>query len=152
MAENRGKKFENIIKESFEKTSDTVVVRLHDQTNGFMGSKNPCDFIVYHEPRMFAIECKTIHGATFPLSNITDNQYKELLKMSEIRGVYAGIIVWWVDYDVTRFFDISWIKKLKGEEYKSIHYSIEKGIQIPGIKKRVFFDYDMEGFFNGLRY
>ena len=152
MSTNRGKQFENVIKESFEKAKDTVVVRLHDQTNGFIGSKNPCDFIVYHEPRMFAIECKSVHGNTFPLSNITENQYSELLKMSKIRGVYAGVIVWWIDKDVTKFFDINWIKYLKEEDYKSIHYSVEKGIPINGKKKRVFFDYDMEGFFNGLRY
>lgn len=152
MAENRGKQFEKVIKEAFEKAKDTLVVRLHDQTTGFIGSVNPCDFIVYHEPRMFAIECKSIHGATFPLSNITDNQWRELLKMSNISGVYAGVIVWWIDKDVTRFFDIQWLKHLKDEEYKSIHYSIEKGIPIKGTKKRVFFDYDMEEFFNGLRY
>lgn len=152
MATNRGKQFENVIKEAFERAKDTVVIRLHDQTNGFMGSKNPCDFIVYHDPKMFAIECKSIHGATFPLSNITDNQYKELLKMSAVKGVCAGVIVWWIDYDVTIFFDISWIKNLKEEDYKSIHYSVERGIKIPGKKKRVFFEYDMEGFFNGLRY
>lgn len=151
MAENRGKKFENVIKESFEKVPNTAVVRLHDQTTGFKGSVNPCDFIVCHASRMFAIECKSIHGPTFPLTNITDNQYKELLRLSNA-GVCAGVIIWWVDKDVTRFFDIQWIKEIKEQEYKSIHYSIEKGTPINGKKKRIFFEYDMEEFFNGLRY
>ena len=152
MAENRGKQFENVIKEAFEKAQDTVVVRLHDQTTGFRGSVNPCDFIVFNAPRFFAIECKSVHGATFPLSNITDNQWRELLKMSNVRGVYAGVIVWWVDRDVTRFFDIGYLKQLRDQEYKSIFYSTENGILIKGKKKRVFFEYDMEEFFNDLRY
>lgn len=43
MAVNRGKKFENVIREAFEKVPNVSVDRLHDQTNGFKGSQNICD-------------------------------------------------------------------------------------------------------------
>lgn len=43
MAENRGKQFENVIREAFEKVPGVSIDRLHDQTNGFKGSQNICD-------------------------------------------------------------------------------------------------------------
>ena len=43
MAENRGKQFEGVIKEAFEKVPGVSIDRLHDQTNGFVGSSNICD-------------------------------------------------------------------------------------------------------------
>ena len=46
MAESLGKKFERVIKEAFERVDNVSVDRLHDQTNGFAGSANICDFIV----------------------------------------------------------------------------------------------------------
>ena len=67
MSVNRGKDFEKVIKESFEKVPNTSVVRLHDQTNGFAGSTNPCDFLIYHAPHLYALECKSVHGNTLPL-------------------------------------------------------------------------------------
>lgn len=157
MGENRGKQFENIIKEAFEKVNNTSVIRLHDQTSGFRGSFNPCDFIVYHYPNMYAIECKSIHGNTFPLSNITDNQYKGLLNLSKTYGIIAGVICWWVDKDVTKFIPIQMIQALKNMSKKSIRYDEEVFCDsngygyvtttIKGKKKRVFFDYNFNDFF-----
>ena len=43
MGGNRGKKFEEVIRESFEKVPNVSIDRLHDQTNGFKGSQNICD-------------------------------------------------------------------------------------------------------------
>ena len=147
MAVNRGKQFEDVIKKSFEKCKDVSVDRLHDQTNGYVGSYNICDFIVYKYPTQFYIECKSCHGNVWSLANLTDNQYRGLLAKSKIMGVVAGIIVWWIDKDVTTFFPIEYTHHLKEYEYKSIHYANEKGITIPGKKKKVFFDYDIEVLF-----
>ena len=146
MAENRGKQFETIIKKSFESVSNTAVIRLHDQTSGFKGSTNLCDFIVYRYPRLYLIECKSIHGNTFPLANITDNQWR-MAEFEELNGVYAGIICWFVDKDVTGFFPIHQLKELKESGRKSVRYD-EIYYPIPGVKKRIFFDYDMKEFFN----
>ena len=141
MGVNRGKQFEGVIKEALLKIPGTSVDRLHDQTTGFVGSIN-----VYRYPTEFYLECKSCHGNTWALSNLTDTQYTGLLEKTNYKGVVPGVIVWWIDRDVTTFFHIEYIKKLKDEGYKSIHYANEKGITIPGKKKRVFFDYDFTDF------
>ena len=43
MTVNRGKQFEDVIRQAFEKVPDVSIDRLHDQTNGFRGSQNICD-------------------------------------------------------------------------------------------------------------
>ena len=161
MAVNRGKDFENAIKEAFEKVKGVSIDRLHDQTTGYKGSVNICDFIVYKEPYEYYIECKSIHGNTLPLSNVTDRQWNGLLEKSEIEGVYAGIICWWIDKDVTAFIPIQILQWAKENNFKSIPYNFidlwlwqatnTKPIIISGKKKRVFFDYDMEVFFNEIQ-
>lgn len=180
MAENRGKKFEDVIEESFEKVSNTSVVRLHDQTTGYIGSTNHCDFIVYRKPKELHIECKSIHGNTLSIfstpkpdrngvlhgfyGNITDAQWKGLLEKSKIDGVVAGVICWWVDKDVTLFIPIQLLQYLYDKGDKSVRYdcdwsigepgekpftfkNVYKCIPIQGKKKRVFFDYYMDKFF-----
>jgi hypothetical protein len=152
MADNLGKKFENVIKKSFLKVSDVSIDRLHDQTNGFRGSQNICDFIVYKKPYEYYIECKSVHGASLPLDNITDTQWNGLLQKSQIEGVFAGIICWWVDKGITKFIPIQLLAWLDMTCYKSIRYDVvcmESGMEvfeIQGKKKRVFFDYNMNQF------
>lgn len=161
MAINRGKQFENVIKASFEKINDVSIDRLHDQTTGFAGSKNICDFIVYKRPYEYYIECKSVHGNTLSFNNISDGQWNGLLEKCAIDGVIAGIICWWIDKDVTKFIDIETLFCMKNCGFKSIRFdyttdnfeqdtSIIDGIIIPinGIKKRIFFDYNMEDFLN----
>lgn len=154
MAENYGKKFEQIVKEAFEKVDGVSIDRLHDQMSGFSGSRNICDFIVYKKPYEIYIECKTVHGNTLPFSNITDNQWNGLLEKSSIVGVRAGIICWWVDKDVTNYIPIELLNILKLLGNKSIRYDdygeavYRSIINIPGKKKRVFFDYDFSTFFD----
>lgn len=152
MAENRGKKFETVIRESFEKVPNVSIDRLHDQTNGFRGSQNICDFIVYKEPYEYYFECKSVHGNILPFSNITETQWNGLLEKSQIEGVFAGVICWWIDKDVTKFIPIQALQICKYRGWKSIRYDVNgyKGSikEIKGKKKRVFFDYDMEEFFN----
>lgn len=156
MAVNRGKQFENVIRECLERVPNVSVDRIHDQTNGFRGSSNICDFTVYKYPNQFYFECKTVHGNTLPFKNITDTQWKGLLEKSKIRGVRAGVICWWVDKDVTAFIDITMLENIKSfGGRKSIRYDCPKTsnfIPIKGKKKRVFFDYDMEEFLDEFRY
>ena len=150
MAENRGKKFERVIKESFLKVPNVSIDRLHDQTNGFKGSQNICDFIVYREPYEYYFECKSVKGASLPFSNITETQWSGLLEKSKIEGVFAGVICWWIDKDVTKFIPIQSLQWNKENGYKSLRYDHNgtSFIEIKGKKKRVFFDYDMEEFLN----
>lgn len=43
MAVNRGKQFEDVVREALEKVPGVSIDRLHDQTTGWKGSTNICD-------------------------------------------------------------------------------------------------------------
>ena len=147
---NRGKQFEDIIKQCFLKVPNVSVDRLHDQTTGYMGSSNICDFIVYKKPYEWYIECKSVKGASLPFVNITDTQWNGLLEKSKIRGVNAGIMCWFIDKDITVWIPMYQLEFLRKEfNKKSINYQeLDAANVITGIKKRVFFEYDMEEFLN----
>ena len=153
----KGKKFEGIIEEGFNKITDIQFIRLKDDNRGFKGVANPCDFLVYHKPYLYALECKSVHTNTFPFTNITDFQWKSLLEMSEVKGVKAGVIVWFVNNDETLYLSIKLLKRIRDSGKKSIHSYPEwlelveakdDWTYLVGRKKRTYFDYDMEQFLN----
>ena len=149
MAVIRGKQFETVIKEAFQKVPGVSIDRIHDQMNGYVGSANVSDFIVYKEPYEYYIECKTTHGNTLPFSNITDNQWRGLLEKSKIPGVHAGVICWFISCDITIYYPIQTLETLKRLGRKSVKYnevSLDCVI-LNGKKKRVFWEYDMISFF-----
>lgn len=155
MAVNRGKKFEDAIREAFEKVPGVSIDRLHDQTTKFKGtSANICDFIVYREPYEYYIECKSVHGNTLPFRNISATQWNGLLEKSFIEGVTAGIICWWIDKDRTLFIPIQTLQKLLNSGNVSYRYDWDSYdvAEIKGKKKRVFFDYDMEAFLDEIQH
>ena len=167
MATNRGKSFECIVKECFEK-SYVSIDRLHDQTTGYAGSTNICDLIVYRKPNQIYIECKSVHGNLLSISsnpkpdkngklhgfygNITDKQWDGLLEKADYEGVIAGVMCWWIDHDVTLFIPIKYLKAYRDAGNKSISYKAMKYFAnqrcyvVPGVKKKVFFNYDMDAF------
>ena len=152
MATNRGKQFEDVVRHCFEQVPNTSVIRLPDPTNGYLGIRNISDFVIYHYPHQYFIECKSVHGNTLPFSNITDNQWNGMLEESKKKGVIAGVICWWVDKDVTLFISIKLLQALRDADIKSIRYDITYARSVPivelkGQKKRVFFEYDMANFF-----
>lgn len=161
MPPNYGKEFEGVVRKAFEKVPNVSIDRLHDQTTGFKGSSNICDFIVYREPYEYYFECKSVHGNTLPFRNISATQWNGLLEKSFIEGVYAGIICWWIQKDTTLFIPIQILEAERLEGKKSIRFDYEnqflgyypsgeleiETIKILGKKKRVFFDYWMEEFF-----
>ena len=128
MAQNRGKQFESVIKEAFEKVDGVSIDRLHDQTTGFKGSQNICDFVVYKKPYEYYFECKSVHGASLPFSNITETQWNGLLEKSKIEGVFAGVICWFVDKDITLFIPIQILNQFKRVGNKSVRYDISEYI------------------------
>lgn len=153
MGINRGKDFEKVVREAFEIVPNVSIDRLHDQMTGYVGSSNICDFIVYKKPVEIYIECKSVYGNTLPFSNITDKQWQGLLEKSKIDGVVAGVMCWWIDKDVTAFIHIQELVEAKRNGYKSIRFEHEPFyrdgfVHIDGKKKRIFFEYDMEGFLN----
>lgn len=152
---NRGKDFEAKIKEAFEKVPNCSIDRIHDQVSGYAGSCNIADFIIYKKPRMLYLECKCCYGNTLPFSNITNNQWKGLLEKSEINGVIAGVVIWFIDLDKTIFISIQTLQQMKKDGLKSVNAKTfdpmeYEAIQISGEKKRIFFDYDMEKFLHDI--
>lgn len=152
----RGKEFEGVIREAFDKVPNVSVTRLKDDIQKFKGAQNPCDFIVYHKPYLYAIECKSVaHGNTLPFTNITDGQWKGLAEMNTVKGVYAGIICWWSSVDVTKYIPIKMLLAMKDAGEKSISWERDFYVsenrmwlttEITGRKKRVYFEYDMQKF------
>lgn len=151
MAVNRGKDFECVIRKSFECVEGVSIDRINDNMAGFKGIASICDFVIYKYPIEYYIECKSVHGNTLPFSNISKNQWNGMLEKSKIDGVFAGVMCWWIDKDVTLFIDIRRLEYLRNAGLKSIRYDNEEWtdliVPIEGNKKRVFFDYDMEKFF-----
>ena len=149
---SRGKDFEDVVKQAFEKIPNTSVYRIPDQQSYKVDSKNPCDFFVYHKPILYALECKATNKPSLPFTNITEYQWTELLKMSKVDGVVAGILCWWVNNDVTMFIPIQFLEILKQNGAKSIRYDADDKslIVIPGRKKRIFWEYEMVKLFQSI--
>lgn len=151
---NLGKKFEDVIKRSFEEVEDLSIDRLRDAPKKLKNVDNPSDFIVYKYPHQIYVECKSHKGNTLPFSCIRSQQIVQMMKKSYINGVKAGFIIWYIEKDITVWIDVKdvfpyWFNI--GE--KSINIKdIEKmnGIIVQGRKKRVYFEYDMEDFLRRL--
>lgn len=149
MTVNRGKQFEEQIRQAFENVPDTSVIRLIDPQNGYAGVRNICDYIVYHYPTQFFIECKSCHGNTLPFTNITKNQWDGLYEKSKLKGVVAGYMIWFIDHNRTIFVPAQSmiVHKELGEKSFNITKQWDSDcFEIKGEKKRVLFDYDMTDF------
>ena len=159
MSVNRGKDFEAVVRECMQKVPETYVLRLYDPQGGYSSVANPCDFVVYRRGILYMIECKAVHGNLLSINSndpkkkygqISNTQWEGLLEARK-KGVVAGVLVWWIDHDVTKFIPIEEVALQKDYcEAKSIRYDLDIPYSniITGTKKRVFFDYDFEAFFN----
>lgn len=149
---NRGKDFEGKIRAGLEKASHVSADRFADPVGGYLGVKNICDFVFYQFPTELYVECKAIYGNTLNFkSDITQNQWDGLKDKAPIRGVVAGIAVWFIEWDVTVFVPITELVKLRENGAKSLNITdIQDNkiyyIPIPGRKLKVFYDYDGIGF------
>lgn len=150
MSINRGKQFEDIVREQFKKLEDVVTIRLYDVTTGYKNQNNICDLIVYDDGILNLIECKAVHGTTLNFkSHIKENQWNGLLEESYKSGVNAGILVWFIDYDITLWLEIQYLQDLKESGYKSFNVKDKMYVyQLLGVKKRVFFEYNLRKFLN----
>lgn len=172
MAKNKGKGFEDAIKKSFLKYPSVSIDRINDNIGGYANVKGICDFTVYQMPFQVYVECKEHLGTSFPLANIVGfkkdpkkkrkgkTQWDGLIEKSKINGVYAGVILWLVDQDITIFLDIRDLEKAKALGYKSVGYhskrtfsfpeQTEHSFVIPGVKKLKYYNYFMDEFFRKL--
>ena len=155
MGVNRGKQFEEQVRDAFDRLDDVSVIRLIDPQNGFAGVRNICDFVVYHNPHQYLIECKSCYGNTLSFNNITDGQWNGLLEGSKVDGVIAGVLIWFIDHDKTIFVPIQILERMKKAEFKSVNIkslSEDMYYVVPGRQRRVLFDYDFTSFLKKGRY
>jgi len=159
MPVNRGKQFERLIYEQFSKLDDVFIDRIYDVTNHFKTISTPCDFIIYSYPNILYLECKAVSGNTLNFqSHIRENQWDGLLERSIIKGVKAGILLWFTEHDTTVYLPIQYLEKLKVDGYKSFNYFYMdivyenfEPIELEGNKKRVFWEYNLIKFLNKLK-
>lgn len=145
MADNYGKKFEKAFSDQL-KENGYCFDRLKDDMSGWKGVSNVCDFIVFHNETLFYIECKAVHGNTFNYSLLRENQYKGLLEKSKFKHVCAGVVIWFVDNELTVYLPIKFIENEKLNNVKSFNSTKEVPrvcTIIEGEKKRVFFKYNL---------
>lgn len=152
MASNKGKAFEEAFKENWKKCyPGTWIFRLKDQMNGYKEtSQNPCDFITFpNENKLFMIECKSHEGASIPFDAIP--QYERLLEYKNIKNVYPGILIWFIDKDKIYWVPIHVAEQLYNAGEKSIglrHVEKYNLIEVPSIKKRVYMESDLKSVFS----
>lgn len=144
---SRGKKFEDRLKKDWVETvPGSLCYRLYDTTSGYLGIANAGDFICYKYPNCFIIDAKSIQGNTLPFSDL--RQYDKMLEYKNIKGLYVGFIVWFVDHDRVLWIPIQTMEKIKGEGLKS--FNIRKMVdpadyfflEIPSYKMRTFMKSD----------
>lgn len=152
MKVSRGKDFENEIRKAFLEHSDISLDRFPDPMAGYAGIRNICDFGVYKKPFQYYFECKAFSGNTLNFkAGITKDQWEGLLEKAPIPGVMAGIIIWFIEHDITAFVPIQELKRLKESGAKSLNIKdiTENEVDyvlVPGKKKRIMFTYDAASF------
>lgn len=146
---NLGKKFEQRFKDDILRLG-YFIYRLPDQMTGNkITSANPCDFIVYCNSTLRLIECKSIRGNTFPLSNFT--QYDRMLSYVGYEGVLGSLVVWFIDKDKVLYVPIETVTYLKNKGLKSINinklFELEDMyVDVKSEKKKVFLQSDYSFF------
>ncbi len=144
---NYGKDFEKRIEEAARKVENVDIQRLYDTTSGYVGVHQPADYIMYKYPYVYYLECKCTWENTLHKDYIT--QLPDLYEKSKTKGVVAGVFIWFIKHDVTVFITAeSLVEHFK--THKSVNVKDVKDdpcLIVPGKKKRIFFDYDLSGFF-----
>lgn len=159
-AVNRGKNFEDNVKEDIERLGNVYIQRLYDPQGGYSSVSNPCDFVAFKRPQFYMLECKSTHANTLSIYTapnpkkkkygaFSNTQWEEMLKASK-KGVVAGGLVWWIDHDVTKFIPIQELEKIRNTGAKSIRYDLDipNSLIIKSKKKIVYFEYDFTELFS----
>ena len=145
MAKSYGKQFELKVRSDLKKIPGISLDRLADNMSGFKNISNISDIIFYKYPFICYGELKSHKGNTFPITNLT--QYDKLLVKKGLKGVRAGVILWFIDKDKVCWVPIETFEQLKLDDKKSVNVNMlesdeYKIFEIPSVKKRVFMDTD----------
>jgi hypothetical protein len=112
--------------------------------SGYKHISNISDLIFYKFPFICYCELKSHLGNTFPLTNLT--QYEKLIAKKGIKGVRAGVVLWFRDHDKVLWVPIETFERLKKEDKKSVNVKMDYDeyniIDLPSQKRRVFMDTD----------
>ena len=150
---NRGKDFEKEIFNCINAISTASIDRLPDSMSGYAGVRNVCDYQAFQAPDEFYIECKCLYGNTLNYKGaIRPNQWEGMEAKSKIRRCVAGVVVWFIDYDITVFIAIQDLIEHRNKGNKSLNIkdiTREDSIRhfiVDGVRKRVMFKYLGDGF------
>lgn len=159
MSDLKWKKFENLIYKQLSSIPNISIDRIKNNMGGLSGVNNISDFTLYFNPYFYYIECKAIHGKTLNYkSHIRPNQWEGLTEKSKLNGVITGVLVWFIDFDITVFVPMTVLnykrnlgfKSLNVQDLSLISVDGERIIWLQGKKKRVFMEYDMQNFLEQL--
>lgn len=150
MAVSRGKAFELKVRSDLKKIPEISIDRIFDSVSGYKNISNISDLIFYKYPFICYGEIKSHLGNTFPITNLT--QYEKLIAKKGIKGVRAGVILWFIDHDKVLWIPIETFEKLKNEGAKSVNVKLDYDkyniLEIPSVKRRVFMDSDYSVLFS----
>lgn len=145
-----GKRLENNIKTSC-KYQSIFCERLKDNPSAFGDGKlrfttnNIADYFIFRDGMLVFIESKNYKGASLPLTAIRDNQYDKMIEAVVHKGIYAGIFIFFEDYEESYFLPIQEIVEFKRKyERKSIprDYFKSNGIEVSNTKKKTNYQFN----------
>lgn len=121
MADKVGKEFEERTKTSWESSlPGTFFSRLPDQQSKYKGtSANICDYVGFTNGKLFLIECKTTKEGTLNIKS-DFKQYHILKDYVNIKGLHAGVLIWYYSYNVIVWVPIEEVNKMVSDGKKSI--------------------------------
>ena len=144
MPNNYGKQFERKFKMDWMKTfPNGTIDRIYDTTMGYAHISNVSDFIAYDFPFEYYLECKSTEQGTFNIKKLT--QKDKLSEKQGIKGVNAGVIIWFISKRKVCYVPIEEVLRLEKEGFKSISCKmigdpLYKVYEVESKAKMVFLD------------
>lgn len=150
---NTGKRFEVQFRKSVP--ADVFYYRFKDSSNSWGSNStvvrftpsNICDCMLFDGNHLYLFELKSTKGKSLPLTNIRQNQIRELLESKKFENIIAGFIVNFSELNRCFFIDVFKVKKfIEKEERKSIplEFFEKNGTEIDVFPKKVYSLYNVE--------
>ena len=151
---NYGKIFEKDFKDSIP--NNVFFYRFRDSSGAWQQSENTrftpsniSDTMLFYQGKLYLLELKTVQGKSFSFANVRDNQIEQLLKASVFEGITAGFIINFRDIEKTVFISAFHLYdtmcSIGKKSFNISDLDNIKHIEIPSIKKRVRYRYDLGG-------
>lgn len=156
---DRGKEFEKLFENATKGLAadgfQVDIQRLYD----IIGKKTisqPADYMCYYYPNEIYVECKSTHEGSF--SYLVQPQYPRLKEKARIRGVVAGMMIWYVRLKRVFWVDILFLEAfyaatgIKSISVNRLEEHIKKGtrgvFEIEQVTKRVNPEMNLRSFYN----